>query len=64
MRYERDDLLIILAQLLPVNMLSQTASVQLTQENNAEQRCGQTAEYSVPLGRKETCHNTQVATFC
>lgn len=29
MRYERDDLLIILAQLLPVNMLSQTASVQL-----------------------------------
>lgn len=63
-RYERDDLLIIAAQLLLVNMLKQTASVQITLKNNAKMNCGQAAEELAPLGRKETCHNTQVATFC
>lgn len=38
MRYERDDLLIILAQILLVNMLSQTGSVKIIQKKTKQKK--------------------------
>lgn len=38
MRYEQDDLLIILAQILLVNMLSQTGSVKIIQKKQNKKK--------------------------